>query len=374
MDVTAGRRGLVGVMIFAAVLGVLAAFLFALSAFLQQRASRQTVGGRLVSLRRSSDVRHLATRLPRSRTWRRGWLTNLGGWISQATALQVGSVAAVQPLMSSQLLFALSLSSAEQRRWPRARDWLSVAAVCTGLVLFLSTAVATVPTGAPQRPKVLLAGVASVSLTALLILLSRWSALWLASLLVGVGAGLCHAMSAVFIKMTTEDLLHRGVGGTALDWPGYALALTTLGGLLLGQLAFASGALPAAVAAISVTNPFAGAAVGFLAFDTALPVQPATLAAIAVSGLVIALGITGLANSPSTRWIYEAPAAEPGASRPVDAEYGGFLRSVEPQLDHRAVVLEDARRCHGTQFFNELVERPVRRSGQPGGHVLEVDQ
>ena len=78
-----------------------------------------------MSLRESSEVRRLARMLPRSRTWLRGWLVNLCGWLARAAALQVGSVAAVQPLMSTQLLFALGMASAEQRRWPRVRDWLS---------------------------------------------------------------------------------------------------------------------------------------------------------------------------------------------------------------------------------------------------------
>ena len=104
--------------------------------------------------------------------------------------------------------------------------------------------------------------------------------------------------------MTTADLLGIGVGGTALDWSGYALAISTLGGLLLGQLAFASGALPPAVAVISVTNPIASVAVGLLAFDAPIPSSPAALASIAVSAALIAVGITGLANAPSTQQMY----------------------------------------------------------------------
>jgi hypothetical protein len=103
MDHAAQRPGAAvgAAMILATLLGLLAAFLFALSAFLQQRAARESVGDHTVSLRESSEVRRLARMLPRSRTWLRGWLVNLCGWLAQAAALQVGSVAAVQPLVDA---------------------------------------------------------------------------------------------------------------------------------------------------------------------------------------------------------------------------------------------------------------------------------
>ncbi len=123
-------------------------------------------------------------------------------------------------------------------------------------------------------------------------------------MLVGITAGLCHAGNAVFMKMTIESLTGPGVLATAVDWPGYALAASTASGLLLGQLAFATGALPPAVASTSVTNPVASLAVGLLAFGTPAPTEPAVLAAIAGAATLIALGIVGLANSSSTQSFY----------------------------------------------------------------------
>lgn len=297
-----------------AAVGLTAAFLFALSAFLQARAARAAVGGDPSSLRESSGVNQLVRRLARSRTWLIGWLTNLCGFGAQAAALKLGSVATVQPLMSTQLLFVLSMTSAEQRRWPKARDWVSALAVCGGLVLLLTAEGGSPLIGSPRRDRVLLATVCAVGLIVILVLVSRLSPARIASMLVGVGAGLCHAMNAVFLKMTIDDLLGRGVAATAVDWPGYALAVSTLSGLLLGQLAFASGALPPAVASISVTNPVASLAVGLLAFDVPVPTGAGALAALAISGVVLAAGITGLANSPSMQRMYRVVAAGDGLS------------------------------------------------------------
>ncbi|AGB21448.1 hypothetical protein Mycsm_01022 [Mycobacterium sp. JS623] len=281
-------------------LALAAAFLFALSAFLQQRAARTVVGADAASLRDASGVKRLFGRLLRSRMWLSGWLTNLGGVGTQAAALKVGSVSAVQPLMAAQLLFVLTLASAEQRRWPSWRDWLSALAVCAGLVL-LVTADASSLTGQPHRDRAFIATVCVVGLVVVLRQLSRHV---FPSLLVGVAAGLCHALNAVYLKLTVEDLYHGGVPATLLDWPVYALAATALSGMLLVQIAFASGPLPPAVAAMSVINPVASFVLGILAFDAPAPRDPAVLSAIAVSGLLIAVGIVGLANASSTRRLY----------------------------------------------------------------------
>lgn len=303
-------------MIAVAALALASAFLFALSAFLQQRAARTIVGAATASLRDASGVKRLVTRLLRNRMWLTGWLTNVGGVGAQAAALKVGSVAAVQPMMAAQLLFVLSLASGEQRRWPSARDWLSVLAVCAGLVLLL-TANASPLTGEPHRNRVAMATVCVVSLVVTLRQVSRHTFPWLAGLLVGVAAGLCHALNAVYLKLTVEDLFHGGALTTLLDWPVYALAVTSVSGMLLVQIAFASGPLPPAVAAMSVTNPVASFVLGILAFDAAAPRDPGVLATIAISGALIALGVVGLANASSTRRLYHADERRTTKRRPL---------------------------------------------------------
>ncbi|MBE1552161.1 hypothetical protein GGC64_006248 [Mycobacterium sp. OAS707] len=305
-------------MIGASAVGVTAAFLFALSAFLQQRAARLATGGDTSIVMERRGLRRLLHALPRSRTWLRGWAANLCGWIAQAAALKMGSVATVQPLMSAQLLFAVGLASAEQRRWPRALDWLSALAVCAGLVVLLTTEGQPPLIGAPKRAQVLWATVCTAALVVLLVAVGRRATSWVASMLLGAGAGVCHAMNAVFIKMTIHDLTVAGVAATARDWPGYTLALCTLCGLLLGQLAFASGALPPEVAAINVANPMVALVAGLLAFDAPISTTPGSLSALAVAVLLIAAGVIGLAHAPSARLMYTPPAS-PASDAPAAA-------------------------------------------------------
>jgi drug/metabolite transporter (DMT)-like permease len=147
-----------------------------------------------------------------------------------------------------------------------------------------------------------------VGLIVVLRQLSRHTFPSLAGPLVGVAAGLSHALNAVYLKLTVEDVYHGGAAATLFDWPVYALAVTAVSGMLLVQIAFASGPLPPAVAAMSVTNPVASFVLGILAFDAPAPRGLGVLSAIVASGVLITVGIVGLANASSTRRLYRADA------------------------------------------------------------------
>jgi len=287
--------------VLAPLLGLVVAFLFALSAFLQQRAARHThrvSGSALVGAWR------LMAALIRDRTWLGGWLVNLAGFATQALALHVGSVATVQPLLATQLMFALPMSSLERRRWPRRRDWAAAAAISAGLVVLLVVVHVTPIAGEPDRGRILLASAAAVAAIAILVPFSVRIGPNAVVLAGAACAGLCFAMTAVFIKLTTDDLVNHGVAHTARDWVGYALAVSTLLGLVLGQSAFANGPLPWAVGIKETVNPIASYAIGVLAFPVVLPTDAGSLAGIALAGALVVAGGIGLAGSPSAEeWL-----------------------------------------------------------------------
>jgi hypothetical protein len=289
-------------------LAVGAAFLFALAAYLQQRASRRLAERAMHGI---TGAASLTWQMLHNRAWLVGWSTNLAGWLTQAIALRLGSVAAVQPLISTQLLFALPLASFESRTWPSLRDWLAGLSVCGGIGVLLGGSGAAPLGGTADRRLVVLASFAAAAAILVLVRASRGTTPRVTSVLTGCAAGICFAMSAVYLKLTADELFERGVGATALDWPGYALAISTALGLVLGQASYASGPLPWALAAMNVTNPVISYVVGCLAFDARPPTNPGTLAELALAGALLLAGALGLAFSPSVDiW---APASEAGA-------------------------------------------------------------
>jgi hypothetical protein len=310
------------------VLGLLAAALLAVSASAQQWAASRaaateaatngTDGGARgganggarggARLRRALPVIGLLGTLVRSPLWAYGQLVNLLGVVVQASALHLGSVALVQPLIASQLLFALPLGSVGRRRWPMRRDWLAAGAIVLGITLFLAVPGAAPQPGRADRHRVILAALSALVVVTLIVVTAVGRRPPLYGTLLAVGGGLCSAVSAVFLKLTVDDLVHRGVAATAVDWPGYALAFSTACSLVLTQQAFASGSLAPALAAGTATSTVTSYVLGILAFHAAPPATAGTLTALTAAGLMLVAGIVGLAYSPSMR---------PGPPRPA---------------------------------------------------------
>jgi len=278
-------------MLLATVLALSAALLNAGAALLQQRGIH--LG--LVSVERTDALRIARNLrdLVQQPSWVWGWSTDLVGYVLQAAALYFGSVALVQPLMTTQLLFTLGFVCWQRRQFPRLNAWLGGAAICTGLAVLLVTQGQSL-SGAADRTKVLQATVVAAVLVTVLVVISR--NVKKGALFSAVAAGLCTAMSAVFTKLTVNDLVTVGVAGTVQDWPGYLLLVSTFAGFLTIQAGFASGPLTWAVAAGLITDPLASYLVGILAFDVSLPTDPGSVAAVVIALTLLSLGILLLAQ------------------------------------------------------------------------------
>jgi len=282
--------------VLAPLLGLVVAFLFAVSAYFQQRAARKThrTGGSV-----AASAVALMSALVRDRMWLQGWLFNLAGFAMQALALHIGSVVTVQPMLAAQLLFTLPMASLEQRSWPQLRDWTGAVALCGGLVVLMLVVRARPIAGNPDRGRILLAAIAVGAAIVVLIPIAARISPGALVLVCGACAGFCFAMTAVFIKLTTDDLVNHGVAYTARDWVGYALACSTLVGLVLGQGAFANGPLPWAVATKETANPVASYAIGVLAFPVAFPSGAGALVGLGAAAALVTIGAVALAHSPS---------------------------------------------------------------------------
>ncbi len=292
-------------------LSLLAAFCFAAASAIQQRAAaREGVKGRPIALVR---------RLLRRRAWLAGWGVNVIGFFSQTAALRIGNVAVVQPLLTTQLLFAIPLATTGMKVRPTKHDWAGAAAVCAGLVLFLQVRGAAPLHAHPDRDRLLetipFAG-AVVGVLAAASLHPRRQLKKgghaprpvLASVF-GVAAGVCFAYTAAFIVLTSSDLLDRGVLETAVDWPGYALAGSTALGIILEQQAFSVGTLPPALSTMTIVNPVVAYVLGIVAFHTRPPQTSAAWAGLLCSAVLVSAGVWLLANSRTAQHAMPEPAA-----------------------------------------------------------------
>lgn len=286
-------------------LGLVAAVLYALSDFLEQREAQRA--RRATSADAPADEglgRRLlsgAARLVRDRRWFAGWALGTAAYLVQAAALHLGSVSIVQSLQVTTLVFSLPLSTVGRRERPRLRDVLAAAAVCLGLAMFLVARGSQEENGQADRPLLVLVLVVVGAGVTVLCLASLRRSGPLRAVLLGVAAGATYGTSASMVKLTAHDLTTRGVAATAVDWPGYALAVLAVGSVALQQLAFASGRLPTATTAIVVTNPVVGALAGIVGFHERIPADPLRLAVMAAAAVPLVAGLVVLPRSALLR-------------------------------------------------------------------------
>ncbi|MBO0871423.1 MAG: DMT family transporter [Micromonosporaceae bacterium] len=293
-------------------LALLGALLFAASAALQHGTVRRAAlrGARLLGLLRG---------LFRQPLWLLGWVVNVAGFTVQAVALHLGSIAVVQALMVTQLVFALPLSGHK----PLRRDWAAAVAICAGLatVLWLR---GTVPQEVPETGRAL-GVVAGAVVLILLLRLAGWLLRRIPQASAGAcasAAGISFCVSAIFLTLTGDNVARHGVVGGLIGWPTVGLCVSTLVGLVQVQDAFSRGSLPTAMIAMTVVDPVASWIAGGLLFDARPAVHTGELVGCAIAAAVIVAGVVVVARSPT---LHGEPPALPGLgprSRPSRVDGG----------------------------------------------------
>lgn len=191
------------------------------------------------------------------------------GFLLHATALDLGQLVVVQPLLVCVVLFALPLNRVLRHEPVTGREVGWAALLVAGLAGFLLTATPTITLG-PETADVVAAVVASVvggvAVAALVFAASRsgCAAHWRARFL-GAAAGILFAAQAALLK-STVGLLGRGVGALLGNWQPYALIVVGLSGIACCQVAFRSAPLATSLPVVNTVNPLLGIVAGALVY------------------------------------------------------------------------------------------------------------
>jgi drug/metabolite transporter (DMT)-like permease len=290
-------------------LAVVAALIFAISTVLQQHAARSTslhlATQRLATERPGTQrvrrawlpVLGMLGRLMRNPGWLVGWLLNVLGFIAHAVALHLGSITVVQAILVVQLMLALMLTAMTRSLRPTRRDWFATAAVCVGVatLVLLRGEVPQIP--APRVSDATFLGLALGFIATILVVARRIGRFaQTRTALVAVGAGTSFCITAVFVVVVGDEIASGGPLG-ALGWPLLCLIGSAIMGSLLVQDSFASGSLPTALTAMTITDPLLSTIVGTVLFDVTPPAGVELAVGLPASGLLIAVGVVLLANS-----------------------------------------------------------------------------
>jgi len=250
---------------------------------------------------RGSSGWRLVLYLFRSPLWLFGWVALAGAFLFQALALNAGLLSIVQPLMATELIFALVLRQFWIHQSILKITWAGAAMTCVGLAIFI---VAGEPRGGHPTPTSqhwIAAGVACGAAAAVLAALAqRGSPNWRAAAYASAAATV-WALVATFIKTTVDTLTQFGVAGIFTHWPVYALAVGAVVGTLLQQAALHVGPLKVSQPFLVIIDPIVSIALSVWLFAEYFTPSVAVLAIAAAAFAVMCAGVVLLTQTaPAT--------------------------------------------------------------------------
>ncbi|MER5685251.1 DMT family transporter [Streptomyces sp. NPDC002205] len=271
------------------VLAVSAACCLGFGFVLQQAAARHAPRRDYLSPRLLLDLMQV-------RSWLAGVGLMVSGMALGALALGKGEVSVVEPLLATNLLFAMALSRHRTGQRLGRQGWAGLWLLAGGVTAFLLG-------GRPQGGETitnalrhwLVVGVV-VGIALLLTTFAKRSQHGAAPALLAVAAGLLYGLQDALTRMSGELLSDAGWTALVTSWQPYAVVVLGVTGLILVQSAFETAPLRMSLPALTAAQPLAGIAcgIGFLGDQVrtdagALAWQAAGLVAIVVG--IVLLGL-----------------------------------------------------------------------------------
>lgn len=268
------------------VLAVSAACCLGFGFVLQQNVAQQAPLSDFLSPRLLLDL----MKVPR-------WLGGIGlmvaGMVLGAVALGKGEISLVEPLLATNLLFALALSRHQTKHPLSHQGWAGLLLLAGGVTAFI---LAGEPRGGhaiadPLRHWLIIGVVVGIALA--LTTCAKRSRLSAGPTLLALAAGLLYGVQDALTRVTSTRFSEGGITEVLTGWQPYGVLVLGVTGLILVQSAFETAELRMSLPALTAAQPLTGilCGVGFLGdrlrTDTgALAWEAAGLAAV-VAGIVL---------------------------------------------------------------------------------------
>jgi hypothetical protein len=270
---------------------------FALAAALANAVHLMTQHAASAGVSKTHRGWDLVAHLLRQPVWLLGWAAAAGGFAFQAVALHNGQLSIVQPLLVTELVFALLLRRFWVHQHIAKMAWTAALITCGALTVFLTTAE---PHGGHLQPDAadwasalaVFGGVVVVSA-----LLARWGSPVRRAALYATAASITWALMAAFIKATTDVLVASGLVGVLEHWPIYALVASGFVGSVLQQAALQVGPLSVSQSLIVVIDPAVAIALSVWIFDERFTISPAQKALAGTAFCIMGVGVTVLSRT-----------------------------------------------------------------------------
>ncbi|WP_042380509.1 DMT family transporter [Streptacidiphilus melanogenes] len=235
-------------------------------------------------------------RLLRSKAWWAGSAALVLAAVAQAAALGLGSLSLVQPLLASELLFALLVGTLVFRHAPGRRTWAAFTALAAGLALFLAATRPRPGDASATTARWTTTGVVVAAVVVALVGAAFRVRGAPRAALLGCATATGFAMTAALIK---ETLARAGTAGFAevwLNWPVYVFAATGGASFLLLQATLRAGTLRVSQPALTLVDALVSLVLGGVLFGDRLALGVNLVPALAGCALIV-VGVVGLSRS-----------------------------------------------------------------------------
>jgi hypothetical protein len=255
---------------------------------------------------------------------RRGiWLAGFGlllvTFVLQATALRFGTLAVVQPVLTTELLFLIGILAVFFHRPSGWRELLGATAIVAGLASFLALAAPAIGKGNADSKTWIVVTVVIVGVAGILVVSAQRGPRGWRAAAYGAAASVLFAYNAALTKATTT-LITGGWGHVFTHWEPYALGLTGFVGFFLLQNALHAGPVAASKASMVIVNPLVSIVLGVFVFDETLRSGPGFIGAEIMALIIMCAGGYFLSQSPLVAASsVENPAGEMLRARPAVA-------------------------------------------------------
>lgn len=270
------------------VFGVIAACLLGLGFVLQQHAAREAPISDLLRFRLLLD-------LLREPVWLAGIASMVAGQLFSVLALAEGDISRVEPVLATNLLFAMAVARRISGERLGPTGWAGVLLLSGGVAAFI---VAGRPqngsaTVSPLRHWLVVGGLLGLALV--LVLVARHTPLLQEPPLLAAAAGALYGLQDAFTRVSTTIAGDSGIAALALSWEPYAIVALAVTGLMLVQSAFEAGLLRASLPSLTAAEPLAGIICGIGFLGDRLRVTPGALTweILGLCGVVAGVFILG---------------------------------------------------------------------------------
>jgi drug/metabolite transporter (DMT)-like permease len=290
--------------------GVFAALLLGVGYVLQQRVAATAPLSELLRFELLWDLMH-----------RPMWWAGIGcmvvGQLLSGLALQLATVAVVEPLLSTNLLFALAVAALLVRSRPTWREMGGAVLLSSAFGVFL--AVGDPHSGSKREADtapIVLAIALIVFVVVICVAIGKrrglvGESMWLAS-----GAGLLFGLQDAATRAALIEVDHRGVVALFLHIWVYVVVGSAVVGILLAQSAFKAARLDCSLPPITALEPIAGIGLGIALLGDTVAVSVGGLAAESSCLLAMVVGVALIARSPSLAATCQIPVDHDAVGQP----------------------------------------------------------